>query len=159
MARGFKRISEEQFNIDMKQMGCLYEDIKLPRRATKKSSGYDFYSPLGFTLNPNETIKIPSGVKIYMLDNEELLLFPRSSVGFKYRVKIDNTIGKIDSDYYNNEDNEGHVWIKMTNEGNKTWVVETGDRIVQGTFYKYLIADNDCPISEDRVGGIGSSNK
>jgi dUTP pyrophosphatase len=159
--RGFKKISFEQYckdlggNVDLQQE---YEDMKLPKRATKKSSGYDFYSVYDFALNPGEEIKLPTGIKSYMLDDEELLLFPRSSVGFKYNVKFNNTIPKIDSDYYNNKNNEGHIWLKFTNTGNKVWKVKKGDAIAQGTFYKYLVADNDAPINEERIGGIGSTN-
>ena len=75
-----------------------------------------------------------------------------------YNVKINNTIGKIDADYYNNPDNEGHVWIKFTNMGNKVWEVKQGEAVAQGTFYKYLIADDDKPIKEERIGGLGSTN-
>lgn len=166
--RGFEKISPEQFYKDTYDnvFSCLnleliteeLQNLKLPQRATKKSSGYDFYSVCDFALDPNEEIKLPTGIKIYMQDDEELLIFPRSSVGFKYNVKINNTIGKIDADYYQNEDNEGHVWIKFTNTGNKIWEVKQGDAVAQGTFYKYLIADNDIPKSKERTGGLGSTN-
>jgi len=159
--RGFEKISYEQYQKDIGgdiDLSQEYQDIKLPQRATKKSSGYDFYSVCGFTLNPGEEIKIPTGIKSYMLDDEELLLFPRSSVGFKYNVKFNNTIPKIDSDYYNNKNNEGHMWIKFTNTGNKVWEVKKGEAIAQGSFYKYLIVDNDIPVNEERIGGIGSTN-
>jgi dUTP pyrophosphatase len=155
--RGFEKISPAQYKEDFgSDLG--YTEIKLPRRATKNSSGYDIYSPLDFSLSPNEEIKIPTGIKSYMLGDEELLMFPRSSVGFKFNVKFNNTIPKIDSDYYNNESNEGHIWIKFTNTGKKDWIVKEGDAIAQCSFYKYLIVDGDCPVNEDRVGGIGSTN-
>lgn len=134
-------------------------NLEIPKRATKKSSGYDFYSPFSFVVEPNESIAIPLGIKAYMQDDEELLLFPRSSIGFKYKVKIDNTIAKIDSDYYNNESNEGDICVFLTNTGDKPWAVEQGDKICQGTFYKYLVADDDAPVSKTRIGGIGSSGK
>ena len=158
--RGFEIISQKQFEYDTEcyMEATKYEEIKRPRRATKRSSGNDFYSLLDFVLKPGEDILLPTGIKTYMLDDEELLLFPRSSIGFNYKIKIDNTIGKIDSDYYGNPKNEGHIWIKLTNTGNKVWEVKKGDAIVQGTFYKYLVADNDDPLSEERVGGIGSTN-
>jgi dUTP pyrophosphatase len=155
--RGFEKISLNQYKKDLGG-GVGYNSIKLPRRATAKSSGYDIYSIRDFKLEPGEEIKLPSGIKVYMQDNEEFLIFPRSSVGFKYKIKIDNTIGKIDADYYNNQDNEGHIWIKLTNTGNKTWEVKQGEAIVQGTFYNYLITDNDIPVSQERIGGIGSTN-
>ena len=159
--RGFEKITLEQYIKDMGSdidLSQEYNDIKIPQRATMKSSGYDFYSVCDFQLHPNEEIKIPTGIKSYMLEDEELLMFPRSSVGFKFNVKFNNTIPKIDSDYYNNESNEGHIWIKFTNTGNKIWDVKKGDAIAQGSFYKYLIADDDKPISDIRIGGLGSSN-
>jgi dUTP pyrophosphatase len=157
--RGFEKISFEQYCKDVNFSKQEYQDIKLPQRATKKSSGYDICAVYDFMLRPGEEIKLPTGLKAYMLDNEELLLFPRSSIGFKYNVRFNNTIPKIDSDYYNNKDNEGHIWLKFTNQGDKNWVVEKGEAIAQGSFYNYLIADNDNPISEERTGGLGSTNK
>lgn len=162
MKRYFAKVSFEQYKKDVGgdiDLSKEYEDIKLPRRATKRSSGYDIYSVCNFQLHPGEEVKLPTGIKIYMHDDEEFLIFPRSSIGFKYNVKINNTIGKIDSDYVDNPNNEGHVWIKFTNTGNKIWDVKKGDAIAQGTFYKYLITDNDIPVNEKRIGGIGSSNK
>ena len=159
--RGFEKISLEQYKKDVGgdvDLTQEYKNIKLPQRGTSKSSGYDFFSVCDFQLNPQEEILIPTGIKTYMEENEELLLFPRSSVGFKYKVVFNNTIPKIDSDYYNNPKNEGHIWFKFTNNGNKTWEVKQGDAIAQGSFYKYLLADNDIPKSKIRVGGIGSTN-
>jgi len=156
--RGFEKISVNQFSKDINNDVNLYGNYKLPCRATRKSAGYDFYSLQDFKLNPGEEIKLPTGVKTYMQDDEELLLFPRSSVGFKYNVKFNNTIPKIDSDYYNNPDNEGHIWIKFTNTGSKVWEVKQGEAIAQGSFYKYLKADNDIPKNKERIGGLGSTN-
>ncbi len=164
--RGFEKISLEQYHKDEaigldrdKDFTEEYNGIKLPQRATLKSSGYDIFSPFDFKLEPNEQIKLPTGIKVYMLDDEELLIFPRSSIGFKYNVKINNTVGKIDADYYNNPTNEGHIWIKFTNTGDKLWEVKQGEAIAQGTFYNYLITDDDSPVSSNRIGGIGSTNK
>jgi dUTP pyrophosphatase len=171
--RGFEKISIEQWLKDLFELNdfwfnqkyiidedkvAILDQLKMPRRATRKSSGYDIFSPYDFRLHQNDTIKIPTGLKAYMLDNEELLIFPRSSVGFNYKIKIDNTIPKIDSDYYNCKKNEGHIWIKVTNTGDKVWEVKQGDAIMQGSFYNYLITDDDCPVNEERVGGIGSTN-
>lgn len=171
--RGFEKISAKQWLTDLNQLKDylvdnkytteesrldLLNQIKLPRRATRKSSGYDISSPYSFRLRQGQSIKLPTGLKVYLQDNEELLVFPRSSVGFKYKVKIDNTIGKIDADYYNNCSNEGHIWIKLTNTGNKIWGINQGDAIVQGSFYNYLITDDDCPVNEERIGGIGSTD-
>lgn len=166
--RKFKKVSYENFKKDFEKIANIsdktafkkiYDTIAIPQRATSKSSGYDFSSPFSFNLEPNEQIQLPLGIKAYMNDDEELLIFPRSSIGFKYNVKINNTIGKIDSDFVDNPNNEGDIQIKFTNTGNKVWNVKAGDRIAQGTFYKYLITDDDIPLSQERIGGIGSTNE
>jgi dUTP pyrophosphatase len=156
--RGFEKISKEQFLKDIKGEMLSYDDIILPRRATKKSSGYDFYSLKTFILKPNEEIILSTGIKTYMQDNEELKIFVRSSMGIKYNIRLKNQTGKIDADYYNNSSNEGHICIALKNEGDKDWIVNKGNAVAQGSFYNYLIGDNDCPISEERKGGIGSTN-
>jgi dUTP pyrophosphatase len=166
--RDFEKVSYTQFIKDCIKCGIeypqtimegIYDDIQLPRRATLKSSGYDFISPFSFSLKPNETKKFPLGIKSYMQNDETLLIFPRSSVGFKYKIKIDNTVGIIDQDFYNNQDNEGNIHISITNTGDKVWEVQAGDRICQGIFIKYFTTDSDFPISENRVGGNGSSGR
>lgn len=135
-----------------------YDDIKLPKRATKGSAGYDFFAPFDFSLEPGETIKIPTGIKVKIEDGFVLKEYPRSSLGFKYRVRLDNTVGIIDSDYYNNEKNEGHIFIKITNEGNKTLEVKKGDAFCQGIFSEYFLAEEE-EVTEERTGGIGSTSK
>ena len=135
-----------------------YDDIKLPKRATKGSAGYDFFSPFDFSLEPGETIKIPTGIKAKIADGFVLKEYPRSSLGFKYRVRLDNTVGIIDSDYYNNEKNEGHIFIKITNEGNKILEVKKGDAFCQGIFSEYFLAEEE-EVTEKRTGGIGSTSK
>ena len=129
-----------------------------PQRGTKKSAGYDIRSPFGFELLPGEDIKIPTGLKAYMLEDEFLDIRPRSGSGFKYFVRLANTTGVIDSDYYSNPENDGHIWIRIRNEGSKNWVVDAGDAVCQGIFQKYLITDTDSTNS-DRVGGFGSTGK
>ena len=167
--RDFEFISLEQFGKDLnkrlekpysaEEIEELYKVLNKPRRATRRSSGYDIYSPIEFTLEPGQSIVIPLGLKAYMLEDEEVLLFPRSSVGSKFKIRIDNTIGKIDSDYYNNPDNEGHIMLFMTNTGSKVWEVSVGQAIAQASFYKYLTTDTDNPVSEERTGGVGSTDK
>lgn len=161
--RGFEKVTFEQYFKDIGgERSCAIEewhDIELPQRATQHSSGYDFKSPFSFELQPGETIKIPTGIKTYMQEREELLMFIRSSLGFKYDVVLRNCVGKIDMDYYDNKDNEGHIWIGLINHGSKVLEVKKGDAIAQGTFYNFLIADKDVPVSEERVGGIGSTNQ
>lgn len=134
-------------------------DIKLPTRSDKGSAGYDFYSPTDFEIQPGETKVIPMDVKAYMQEDEVLLLWTRSSMGIKNRIVLANQTGVIDSSYHNNESNDGNICTALTNMGNKTYKVNAGDKIMQGVFTKYLIADNDKPISQQRNGGIGSSGK
>jgi dUTP pyrophosphatase len=157
--RGFEVISMLQY---LKDVGMDknhdYCNIKTPKRATRRSSGYDLYAPCSFTLLPGEDIVIPLGIKAYMLDDEELLIFPKSGISFKYGIQIANTIGKVDSDYYNNIKNEGHIFLKLVNTGNKIFDVKAGDAIAQGTFYNYLLADDDIPLCEERIGGLGSTS-
>lgn len=136
-----------------------YHSIKLPHRATKGSAGYDFYAPFDFELNPGETIKIPTGVRTKIDNGWVLQIFPRSSLGFKYRAQLDNTVGIIDSDYYNS-DNEGHIFIKITNDSrnNTKLSIKAGEAFAQGIFIKYgLTADDN--VTAIRNGGIGSTNK
>lgn len=160
--RGFEKISFDQYVKDVggerHELAEEYLDIKLPRRATAKSAGYDIYSPFSFELNPGETIKIPTGIKAYMQDDEVLKIYIRSSLGFKYDVVLSNSTGIIDADYFNNPNNEGHIWIKLINHGDKTLSINKGEAIAQGIFEKYLKVDNDEPVKDERVGGIGSTN-
>ena len=154
----FYKISLEQYLKD----GGSYEnwnDIKTPCLATKYSAGHDFFSPYEFTLEPNETIKIATGIKVQLDDDKVLFIVPRSSLGFKYRLQLDNTIGIIDSDYYNNEGNEGHIFIKLTNDSNcgKTLKIKKGEAIAQGIIIQFFKAE-DQNIETIREGGIGSTN-
>lgn len=132
-------------------------EIQLPRRATNRSSGYDIFSPVEVCILPNESIVIPSDIKAYMLDDEELLIFPRSSLGLKKGLVIKNTIGKIDSDYYSCEENDGNIKISIWNTSNSVQIIKKGDRICQCSFYNYLTTDDDNPINNIRTGGVGSS--
>ena len=154
--RGFEIISKQQFEKDCSD-NFRYEDIKLPRRATAKSAGYDMYSLIDFTLPPGNEAKLPTGIKAYMLHNEVLFIDVRSSLGFKHYCRLANTIGVIDADYHNNEDNEGHIWIKIRNESEKPMVIRKGEAIVQLIFQKYLLADGDSFTGDERKGGFGST--
>jgi len=137
----------------------IYEQIKLPKRATKGSAGYDFFSPVEFTLNPGETIKLPTGIRVRMEEDWALHLYPRSSLGFKYRLQLNNTVGIIDSDYYYS-DNEGHIFMKLTNDSNeeKTVTIPAGAGFMQGIFLEYGITEED-DTKEVRNGGLGSTTK
>ena len=137
----------------------VYENLKLPARATGGSAGYDFFAPVDLTLAPWETVKIPTGVRVRM-DSEWLLsCYPRSGLGFKYRLQLDNTVGIIDSDYYYS-DNEGHIFAKLTNDTKegKTVRIEAGSGFMQGIFLEYGITLDD-DATEIRNGGFGSTTK
>jgi len=163
----FEKVSKAQFVTDwldtfdteMAVAEQVYEDIKLPKRATKGSAGYDFYSPLAFTLNPGETIKIPTGIRASMREDYVLAVFPRSGLGFKFRLQLNNTVGIIDSDYYYS-DNEGHIFIKITNDSNEGKVLElaSGNGFAQGIFFPFGITEDD-EVTEIRNGGFGSTTK
>lgn len=156
--RYFEKISFEQFKKDIINDKNLYNNLEVPKRSTKKSAGYDFKSPIDLVLKPGDNIKIPTGMKVRMNDDEILMLYIRSSMGFKYNIRMCNQTGIIDSDYYNNPDNEGHIFIKIENEGDKDFVINIGDKICQGIFIKYLTVDNEEEITNERISGIGSTN-
>ena len=135
----------------------IYEELPLPRRATSGSAGYDFFIPVTVTLKPGETVKVPTGIRSSMREDWVLMIFPRSGLGFKYRLQLNNTVGVIDSDYYGS-DNEGHIFIKITNDSNEGKTVEmpqfTG--FAQGVFLPYGITEDD-EVSGVRNGGMGST--
>lgn len=155
----FLKISENQYNKDMK--GCTfdtnYDDIKLPKRATNGSAGYDIYSPFSFVLTPKSSIKIPTGIKVELEKDQVLLIAPRSGYGVKYRLQLDNTVGVIDSDYIMS-DNEGHIWLKLTNDTNeeKTIGIKKGDAIAQGIILRFDLTEDDYTDAK-RNGGFGST--
>lgn len=134
-----------------------YKNIRLPKRATEKSAGYDFFAPEGFVLKPQETITVATGIRAFMPDDLCLLIFPRSGLGFKYKLRLNNTVGVIDADYYES-DNEGHIFIRMTNESDKTLEVKTGEAFAQGIFTCYFTTADD-EVTEKRNGGLGSTTK
>ena len=135
------------------------EKILLPRRATAGSAGYDFFSPVDFTLSPGETILLPTGVRARMEPGWVLMLYPRSGLGFKYRLQLNNTVGVIDSDYFYAK-NEGHIMMKLTNDSRdgRTLQVRAGEGVVQGVFMEFGITEDD-DAQEERVGGFGSTTK
>ena len=138
MDRFFEKISFEQFKKDINDNLDLYNEYIIPSRSTKSAAGYDFIAINDFEIKPGEIKKIPTGIKAKFLDDEVLFLVVRSSMGFKYNVRMCNQVGVIDSDYYNNSDNEGHIWVALQNEGNDVYKVNKGDRFCQGIFIKYL---------------------
>lgn len=173
----FHKVSEEQFMKDMDGMYVqvsesrfiklgesnirkAYQGIKLPRRATSGSAGYDFFSPIGFVLKPGESIRIPTGIRVRIDDGWVLKLYPRSGLGFKYRLQLDNTVGIIDADYFSS-DNEGHIMAKITNSSldGKVLTVPEGTGFIQGIFLPFGVTVND-DVDAVRNGGFGStSNK
>ena len=136
-----------------------YEDIKLPKRATRGSAGYDCFAPFDIALEPGDDIKVPTGIKCFMEDDDVLLAFPRSGLGFKFRLQLNNTVGIIDSDYYYSS-NEGHIFAKITNDTNEDRVVsiKKNTGFIQGIFLEYGITYDD-EVSEIRDGGFGSTTK
>ena len=168
----FHKVSEERFVNDyMDKFGLwdcpehrelakrIYDAIKLPKRATTGSAGYDFYSPIEFILKPGQTINIPTGIRVEMEEDWVLKCYPRSGLGFKYRLQLNNTVGIIDSDYFYS-DNEGHIFAKITNDTNEgeTISVEVGKGFMQGVFVPYGITTDD-KAEGVRNGGFGSTDK
>ena len=162
----FEKVSLEQFKKDyydtfntLENVEEIYNDIKLPTRATKGSAGYDYFAPFDISLKPGETIKIPTGIRCYMEEGWVLKNYPRSGLGFKFRLQLNNTVGIIDSDYYYSS-NEGHIMSKITNDSNenKTVSIKKRDGFIQGIFLEYGITYDD-EVNEIRDGGFGSTTK
>lgn len=161
----FEKVSVMQFTEAIKDEFCedaleakkIYDTIRLPSRASTGSAGYDFYSPVTFTLKPGESVKIPTGIRVRIDGNYCLLCVPRSGLGCEYRLQLDNTVGVIDSDYYDS-DNEGHIYAQITNDSHvgKTLKVQAGDRFMQGIFVPYGVAFDDR-VRGIRNGGFGST--
>lgn len=167
----FEKISYEQFKKDIletmverygdayteEMIENMYKKIKLPKRATVGSAGYDFSLPIDITLAPQETVKIPTGIRVRIDNGWVLKVYPRSGLGFKYRLQLDNTVGIIDSDYYNS-DNEGHIFAIITNDSysEKTVELKDGDAFMQGIFVEYGITTDDN-ADGIRNGGFGST--
>ncbi len=163
----FHKVSFQQFAKDWEdsfgaisegEILQIYENIMLPRRATAGSAGYDFFSPVGFSLLPGETIKIPTGIRVEMEEDWVLKCYPRSGLGFKFRLQLNNTVGIIDSDYFYS-DNEGHIFSKITNDSNegRNVEIEAGDGFMQGIFVEYGITVDD-DATAIRNGGFGSTS-
>jgi dUTP pyrophosphatase len=160
----FEKVSLEQYIKDKgdnnkSSVEFIYSKIKLPKRATVGSAGYDFYLPEDLILAPGETAKLPTGIKVKVYDGWMLAIFPRSGLGFKYKMQIYNTVGIIDSDYYNNDNNEGHIFMKIYNDSkdNKTIELKAGDAFCQGIFIPYGITEDDYTDCV-RNGGFGSTS-
>lgn len=165
----FHKVSLERFSKDWRDtygeeisdevIQRIYSEISLPKRATSGSAGYDFYMPETFVIAPQETLKIPTGIRVQMEPEWVLKCYPRSGLGFKYRLQLNNTVGIIDSDYFFS-DNEGHIFAKMTNDSKegKTVELKKGTGFMQGIFLEYGITIDD-DVTEKRNGGFGSTTK
>lgn len=163
----FEKVSRERFLADWtdtfettrEAAEQIYQTLCLPRRATAGSAGYDFFSPQAVTLRPGESVKIPTGIRAKMREDYVLMLFPRSGLGFKFRLQLNNTVGIIDSDYYNS-DNEGHIFVKLTNDSRegKTVEIPAGTGFAQGIFLPFGITEED-DATEIRNGGFGSTTR
>ena len=162
----FEKVSLKQFSADWKdtfgdvteeKIQEIYDQIRLPRRATAGSAGYDFFAPVDVQLAPGETIKIPTGIRAQMAQEWVLKVYPRSGLGFKYRLQMNNTVGIIDSDYFYS-DNEGHIFMKIMNDGRegKTVELKAGEGFAQGIFLEYGVTVDD-DATEKRNGGFGST--
>lgn len=163
----FQKVSFSQFEADFKKnfpecenVNEIYDSIKLPKRATTGSAGYDFYAPVDITLEKGKSVLIPTGIRSKIEDGWVLQIFPRSGLGFKHRVQLDNTVGIIDADYYNSS-NEGHIMIKLScdaHDDGHTVSLSAGDGFSQGIFLQFGITVDD-DASGIRDGGFGSTTK
>lgn len=163
----FQKVSYEQFRqdfldyypeeLDEKYIQNIYDSIKIPCRATEGSAGYDFFIPFAIKLKPTQTIMIPTGIKCDMGENMVLMMFPRSGLGSKFRFILCNTVGVVDSDYINS-DNEGHIFMNMVNNGDKELSLEQGKAFCQGVLMNYCTTTEDA-VTSKRNGGFGSSDK
>lgn len=146
--------TEDQLQNEVKY---FKDALPLPKRGTTNSAGYDFYAPRTFIVNPGEKVKVSSGIKCQLDPDKVLLIFPRSSIGYKKNIMIANTTGIIDSDYYNNISNEGHIMIFLKNIGDTPVTINRGDKIVQAVIVKYYTTEDDN-TDEERKGGVGSTD-
>ena len=162
---GFERISKDTWKDYNKSRDTFYipeltdenyNRIAKPMRSTTKSAGYDFRLPFTMEIKAGDRVVVPTGVKWNPNNHDEvLLLYPRSSLGFKYGFTLLNTVGVIDADYYNNPDNEGHILIAFKTE--KDMSLNLGEKFCQGIITKFIVTDDD-EAGGTRIGGIGSTN-
>lgn len=164
----FKKVTFEQFEKDwIDNFGDnefygvsareSYCGLDIPARSTSGSAGYDFVSPINFVLYPGDDIKIPTGIRCVLEAGNVLMIYPRSSLGFKYKMSLANSCGIIDSDYANS-DNEGHIFMKIVNNGDKLINIKRGDKFVQGIIIPFCITYSD-DVDAVRNGGMGSTGR
>ena len=153
----FMHVSEEQYAATALPEALPVCEIPLPRRATAGSAGYDFICPTDVTLQPSEAVTIPTGIRCEMQPGWVLMLFPRSGLGFKHQVRLANTVGVIDADYFHAA-NEGHIMVRIVNGGDHALSISKGERFCQGVFLPHGLAEEEKVLS-DREGGFGSTGK
>ena len=162
----FEKISfrqwEKDWNLDYWSepvTNILYEQIKLPQRATKFSAGYDIFAPYDIEIPPKGTVKVPTGIRVILDDDKFLAIYPRSGLGFKYKMQLYNSVGVIDADY-SNSDNEGHIWAKFYNDSpdGKTITIKQGEAMCQGIIQQFFTTIDDT-TDGIRNGGFGSTTK
>lgn len=167
----FEKVSYEQFRQDFikcfeyypmnyseEDIKEIYDNIIVPTRATSGSAGYDFKIPMDLTMDRTNEYVVPTGIRVKMDDGWVLKLYPRSGLGFKSGMRLLNTVGIIDSDYYNS-DNEGHIMVKISYEiGNSSLILKKGYAFIQGVFVEYGVTEDDI-VDKNRNGGFGSTDK
>ena len=163
----FEKVSFDQFEKDWAKnfpetadIKAVYDSIKMPKRATTGSAGYDFYAPADINIEKGKSVLIPTGIRSKIADGWVLKIYPRSGLGFKHRIQLDNTVGIIDADYYNSS-NEGHIMIKLScdaHDAGHTVQLGAGDGFAQGIFLQFGITfDDDADGVRD--GGFGSTTQ
>ena len=161
----FEKISIDRFYEDFmvkvpsNEMNETYKRLKLPQRATTGSAGYDIFAPYTFEILPRQSVRVPTGIKVNLDDDKFLAIYPRSGLGFKYKMQLYNTVGIIDSDYISS-DNEGHIWCKFYNDSpeGKTIKIHQGEAMCQGVIQQFFKTDDDS-ADGIRNGGWGSTDK
>ena len=153
----FLKVSRAQFERDCPAAPSAWDGIKLPRRATAGSAGYDFFAPVDIELSPGGEIAVPTGVRARIDPGWVLMLFPRSGLGFKYRLQLNNTVGVVDMDYFDAE-NEGHIFIKLHNAGDRPLSLRAGEAFAQGVLLPFGLTDDDA-AGAPRRGGFGSTDR
>ena len=155
----FHHVSEARYQADSAAWTDVLPlaQLPLPSRATAGAAGYDFICPVTCSLQPGETALIPTGIRAEMEAGWVLLLFPRSSLGFKHQLVLCNTVGVIDSDYFHAK-NEGHIMAKIVNRGDHPVALAQGERFFQGIFVPYGLAE-EADVTTQREGGFGSTGR
>lgn len=155
----FMKVSRERFEADWSgafpDVPAPWDALKLPRRATAGSAGYDFFAPCDIEMAPGGTMSIPTGIRARIEPGWVLMLFPRSGLGFKYRLQLNNTVGVVDADYFDAL-NEGHIFIRLHNAGDRPLSVPAGEGFAQGVFLPFGITEDDDAEGQ-RLGGFGST--